>query len=146
MKYYNNWVKKLCKIYGNGSLNNIQIDNMGREFLKESYGSCEAADTFVNYIKYNQKGNGKCYIVNIQNSDQKGSHWIAFIDDKDELLAYDSYGTNIDKYNKLFKELIFREDTSDREQRYNNEFDCGSRALAACITYKNLGKKCFLLI
>ncbi len=158
MKYYNRIVgtlksenKDLLK-----SQSNIDIDGLGDRFLGKSYGGCYAADTFVDHISNHQKGDGTVYIVNTQNESQGGAHWICFIDDKDGLLGYDSYAKKLTKYNKLFKNLNFTESTNDREQRYNNEYTCGLRSLAAGITYKymskhntpenNFGRECFLLI
>lgn len=143
MEYYNNLVEKMEKKYGKKALTNIQVDDIGKKYLKNKYGACLACDEF---IKMNKKGDGKIYIVNTENSNQDGEHWLCFIDGEEGLLAYDSYGADIKKYNKLFKKIEFIQDRDDREQRYNNEYNCGIRALASGIIYNKLGKECFLLI
>ena len=33
-----------------------------------------------------------CYIINLQNHDEGGSHWTAFIKDKNDIYYYDSFG------------------------------------------------------
>ena len=33
-----------------------------------------------------------CYIINLQNHDENGSHWTAFIKDKNDIYYYDSFG------------------------------------------------------
>jgi len=33
-----------------------------------------------------------CYIINLQNHDESGSHWTAFIKDKNDIYYYDSFG------------------------------------------------------
>ena len=33
-----------------------------------------------------------CYIINLQNHDEDGSHWTAFIKDKNDIYYYDSFG------------------------------------------------------
>jgi hypothetical protein len=33
-----------------------------------------------------------CYIINLENHDQPGSHWTAFIKDRDNVYYYDSFG------------------------------------------------------
>lgn len=87
-------------------------------------------------------------IVNIDNNNGKGLHWVLMIKDKNNLLAYDSYGNDIRNYNHHFiklKNLI--QDTKDREQEYEPiETNCGQRALASGKIYKLKGKGAFLKI
>ena len=33
-----------------------------------------------------------CYIINLQNHDENGSHWTAFIKDKNDIFYYNSFG------------------------------------------------------
>jgi hypothetical protein len=33
-----------------------------------------------------------CYIINLQNHDEGGSHWTAFIKDRNDIYYYDSFG------------------------------------------------------
>lgn len=46
------------------------------------------------YMKDELKGNLKqgCYIINLQNHDENGSHWTCFIKDKDCIYYHDSFG------------------------------------------------------
>jgi len=126
------------------------VDDIGNKYLGDSYGGCVAADEFVKMVETTDGvvkiGDNKIYVVNTENSNQDGEHWITFIDDEDGLLAYDSYGADIKKYNKLFKKLTFIQDMDDKEQRYNNEYNCGLRALASGYVYKKFGRDDFLLI
>lgn len=148
MKYYNRWVDKFESLMGeNKTTNNMQINEVGHKYLGEEYGGCMPADIFVKYIKRNGTGDGKIYIVNTENSREDGEHWICFVDDPETLLGYDSYGENIkEEYDPAFKRIEFVQDVSDREQRFNTEFNCGPRALAAGKTYKKFGREGFLLI
>lgn len=142
MDFYNGWVKRLNNEYGTKALSNYDIDDMGRKYLGESYGGVFPADIFVE----KNKQIGKIYIVNDENADKPGRHWMTFIQDPEGLLCYDSYAGDITKYNKIFKKLKYKEDRSDREQRYNTDHDCGCRAMSAGISYKKLGRESFLTI
>lgn len=158
--YYDSLVNKIRKEIGEDrTTTNKDLDKLGNQFLGNKYGGCYPADIFTKYIsdkyKNNKHGDGSIYIVNDENSDQGGSHWVSFIDDPHGLLAYDSYGQDIADYNPLFEKLEYApynliQDRKDREQRFlnepNPEYNCGPRALSAGIVYNNLGRDCFLMI
>lgn len=150
-KYYDGWVTKIEKDLGhNHTTTNEELDDLGKKYLGDSYGGCLPADVFVDKMLDFQDKNGTIYIVNDENRDENGGHWLTFIDDPEGLLAYDSYGQDIIDYNPLFEKISFEQDRKDREQRFldekNPEYNCGPRALSAGIVYKNLGKDCFLMI
>jgi hypothetical protein len=90
---------------------------------------------------------GDIAIVNIDNSNGKGLHWLLAIKDKGDLLMYDSYGQNIKNYNPNFKDLKIIQDREDAEQSFEpKETNCGQRAIASGLIYKKLGKDAFLKV
>lgn len=90
---------------------------------------------------------GQLSIVNTENSNEDGEHWVLFIKDGKDLLGYDSYGQDIKNYNPNFKNLKIIQDRKDAEQKLIPlEANCGHRSLSAGIIYKKYGRKAFLKI
>lgn len=92
---------------------------------------------------------GDIAVVNIDNSNGTGIHWVLAIKDGgvNQFLFYDSYGKNVKTYNDYFNELKIKQDTKDKEQNYGSQFrDCGQRTIASAMVYNKLGKGAFLKI
>jgi len=86
-----------------------------------------------------QKSNKiECGIINLENTDQSGSHWVAYYKNNDKKFYFDSYGNasppkEIVKY--LGPENLFY--NSKRFQNYNDPLICGHLCL---IVLKKLSK------
>lgn len=112
----------------------------------DSYLGTYPADVFVKEILPTMK-NGQLVVCNIDNSDNKGKHWILFLKDNNKLYGYDSYGQDIRNYNTHFKKLKIHQDFEDGEQKLEPyEKNCGQRSLGAGLMYKKYGVKKFLKI
>ena len=78
----------------NYSLSNIFINNLLENF--KNFEGCHSKDQ-IPLIE-----NNKSLIFNLQNSDQKGSHWVALSRKNNDILVFDSFGIG-DITNKLYK-------------------------------------------
>ena len=78
----------------NYALSDIFINNLLKNF--RNFEGC--------YSKYQIPliENNKSLIFNLQNSDQKGSHWVALSRKNNDILVFDSFGIG-DITNKLYK-------------------------------------------
>ena len=77
--------------------------------------------------------NKQCCILNLDKSDQSGSHWIAVYRDGKTNLTYDSFGR---KSSKIIPSLKNVEDADyDVEQMIEQE-DCGARSIAFLLVCK----------
>ena len=80
-------------------------------------------------------------IVNLDDSTQVGSHWVAIVKEKNKTYIYDSFGR---KTYKILPELvqsgngIIKETENDAEQGKEME-DCGQRSLASLMVYDKYG-------
>ena len=122
----------------NSTTDTNDINYMGNYFLK-TYQGCLPADIFVNNFKKCKNG---VYVVNTENHNQSGQHWLCFIKyDNGKLLAYDSYAQNINDYNPLFKKLDYWQDRSDWEQDITDENmkNCGFNSLSAGMIFEKYG-------
>ena len=75
-----------------------------------------------------------CYIINLQNHDESGSHWTAFIKDRNDIYYYDSFGVvppqNL--YDIFIKESdnIYYLDQLDRRDQDIDATSCGWWSIA----------------
>lgn len=89
-------------------------------------------------------------IVNLDKSNQPGSHWIAIAynnDEDDTITIYDSFGRNskkiIPNIYSIYNGII--DTDNDKEQRISED-NCGQRSLAWLMVYDKLGRDAARLI
>lgn len=95
---------------------------------------------------------GKYLIVNLDESDLPGSHWVSLIGDEGKVLIYDSYGRDpkdilgkFAKKNKFRSTDIAQHGATDKDAEQGiMETNCGARCIAALILYNQFGKAAFL--
>ncbi len=95
---------------------------------------------------------GHFLIVNLDEDDLPGSHWISLIGDGDKVLVYDSYGRDpqkilgkFGKKNKFMSTDIAQHGATDTDAEQSLvETNCGSRAVTALILYHQFGKAAFM--
>jgi hypothetical protein len=84
--------------------------------------------------------NNFCFICNLDNSRQSGSHWVSIYIQHNNMYCYDSFGRDINNilheyiinYSKKYNYNIINSDLTDREQEIK-EFNCGQRSLTFLI-------------
>lgn len=87
-------------------------------------------------------------ILNLDNSKQRGSHWISIAKNGDNTVVYDSFGRNHIKIIPSLKlsgngNIINTDD--DAEQKMNQN-DCGARSITWLILYDKWGNDLAILI
>ena len=80
----------------------------------------------------------QCCVVNLDERESSGSHWIALAQDGGDLLVYDSFGRSV-----VTGDVIHTE--SDPEQTMS-EMNCGQRCLAWLCVFQQFGGAAALLV
>jgi len=142
MKFYNKILKQIEKKMGTKSTFTNELTTAGKHLLKSKYHGTYAANelpTLTEKIPY--------AIVNLDDRDQSGSHWIALAKVKDKIVVYDSFGRQTSKIasriNKKYKATL--QTDNDVEQGIL-ELNCGPRSLAWLFTLDQKGLKSALTI
>jgi hypothetical protein len=66
----------------------LELDLLEKQLQIPYYVPCRMKDELINKTV----GENECGIVNLENSDQNGSHWIMFFKCGDSKIAYSSFG------------------------------------------------------
>jgi hypothetical protein len=104
-----------------------EIDDVGKILLGNDFVGVFASD-MIPRLK-----NTQCCVLNLDRSDQSGSHWIAVYKVGKKNLTYDSFGR---KSSKIIPSLKNVEDADyDVEQMIEQE-DCGARSIAFLLVCK----------
>lgn len=97
---------------------NEELDNLAKKLKIPNYVNCRMKNELTNKIK-----DKECGIVNFQNSNQNGSHWVCYFKKDDLKIYFDSFGgfppENVKKY--LGKNII----CSNFQIQPNNSDKCG---------------------
>ena len=142
MKLYNSILRIVKKDIGSNTTYTDTLHRYGKKKLGSEFVGVTASDRIPRLSLTKRYA-----IVNLDNHNEKGSHWVAlcYTDDK-EHLVYDSFGRRANKIlkNKLEMFDVINSDL-DREQSYR-ESDCGARSLAYCIFHNIYGTEAALKI
>jgi hypothetical protein len=114
-----------------------ELKTVGEALFGDLFRGVYAADelTVPRMLLKNQ-----CCIVNLDERESSGSHWIALAQDGGDLLVYDSFGRSIAIANG---DVIHTE--NDPEQKMT-EMNCGQRCLAWLCVYHRFGGDAALLV
>jgi hypothetical protein len=110
------------------------LDKLGSKLLNNFIGVCSSDN-----MPYSDNNNF-CFISNLDNSHQSGSHWVAIYVKNNNMYCYDSFGRDINNilhnyiisYSKKHNYNIVNSDLTDREQEIK-EYNCGQRSLTFLI-------------
>ena len=105
---------------------NAELDALARDLKIPNYEPCRMKDE----LRGQTVAACECGIVNLQNTDQVGSHWVLYFNDSTRKLAYSSYGDPVPQ--ELVDYLghtppIF---TSDIQIQAFSETSCGYYCIA----------------
>ena len=138
-KLFNKYKQALVSKLGNKALDNVTIDKVCRvEFA--AWGGCVPSDRVVlKPFHY--------YIVNVDNHDQPGSHWLAVFTSAKRAYIYDSYARDpasiVFKLLKTISKKGFKLSKTDlvhnmEQIGYNSEV-CGQISMAWLLVVRDLG-------
>jgi hypothetical protein len=144
-KIYNRILKRIEKnvIRHNGTTLMSELNKIGREVMGIKFKGVFPSDKIP---KLNEL-RPYC-ILNLDKSSESGSHWIAIVKDKNEIICYDSFGR---KAKKIIPSLFYSGNGKvintdlDKEQHIL-ETNCGQRCLSFLIFYDRYGKEKSLMI
>ena len=139
LKLYNTKLSEIEKSkklkLGKGVTTNHQLDASAESLLP----SGKYKGTYSSNQLPTLKSTHSC-ILNLDNSDQPGSHWVAIYRSGNRLCCYDSFGRkakHILPYVKIRKGLKIIDSDLDAEQSIEQE-NCGQRCLAfLCMAYEH---------
>ena len=133
----------IVPMVGNETTYQNELDKAGRKVLGTLFKGVYASD------KIPMLNDLKPYaILNLDRSDEGGSHWIAIARDKDKTYIYDSFGRKVTKiiptlYHSGNGRIINTDDDKEQEERETN---CGARSLAWLLFFHRYGAKNAILI
>jgi hypothetical protein len=142
---YNDLVDDVSDHLGDGTTTGSELELFGKFAIGRSFKGAFPSDRFPAITS-----NGTHYfILNVDTSGQKGSHWIGIVIRNKKLFYYDSFGRPL---HKLIPHLdvpsgvkIASAGTSQPEQAMV-ETNCGQRVLAWLILFHRLGEHAALTI
>ena len=136
-KDYKKIFKRIVKKVGNTTTDSEQLNILGKKMLgKSSFNGVFPSDK-IPKLKKNQGA-----ILNLDKSDQSGSHWVGLYRFKDgKTMFYDSFGRY---HNKIIPSLNYSgngkiHNTEDDAEQIPSEYNCGARSLAFLIYCKEYG-------
>ena len=126
---YNKVLKEIVEpLTGDNTTYLSELHGIGRKLLRVKFKGVFPADLIPRLNDLSPYA-----ILNLDNSKQPGSHWVAIAKHDNDTYLYDSFGR---KDTQIIKNLefsgngrIINSDTSDREQEIT-EMNCGARSLA----------------
>jgi hypothetical protein len=130
IKTYNNALMRIMDVLGTGETITSQLNDIGIVLFGKKFGGAVASDMLPSKI------NGKYYIVNTDDSDESGTHWMAVTDK----YIYDSFGRTATQLSEFINDRKLLNKNKNRDQSFN-EFNCGQRSLAFLITHSIHGDK-----
>lgn len=128
---YKNYMKMLTPYIGINTTYSGELDKKGKRIFGKRFKGVFPADRLPT-LK-----NREMYIANLDNHNEKGSHWVAVYHSNGKNYVYDSFGR---KSKKIFKSIYGKgrvKDTQyDAEQKVH-ENSCGLRSMVALYMFDN---------
>ena len=147
-KKANDVYKKILKneiepILGNKTTFSDQLENVSKKYFGSKFKGVYPSDKIP---KLNDLSS-MC-ILNLDKSNESGSHWVALVKYDDKSILYDSFGRN---NTKIIPNLIYSGngriiDTDKDSEQSILETNCGSRCVAWLVFLDRWGYKNALLI
>ncbi len=140
-KDYENIKDYMCSILGDNLTFSKDLERLGKQLYGIKFKGVFSSDKIprVNEIS-------PYAIINLDNSSEPGSHWVAIAYDSDEnsVYMYDSYGRKSTKIlpslHRFYGAGIVVDSDSDAEQRMK-ENNCGQRSLAWLMVFDKNGSQ-----
>lgn len=136
-KFYIQNLQSLQKKYNRKEKNTSELNKMGKYYFGKKYIGTYPSDMLP------QMKHGQYAIVNLDNSSQPGTHWIAVAKNGNKTLMYDSFGRTT--YNIIPSLLqsgngVIVHTERDVEQA-DHESNCGLRCISFLKVYDKYGFK-----
>lgn len=139
---YEKYLKDVeSKMNKNTTTNNIELNHLCKYLFKNNFRGVVPSD------KIPKLKNGQSCIVNLDNSNQPGSHWTAVYKSKGKTIFYDSFGRGHKTILKPLKNTHKTiKNTEDDAEQNIVETNCGQRCIAfLLICYKyGINQACYI--
>tara|TARA_B100001013_G_scaffold141301_1_gene83423 strand:+ start:959 stop:1408 length:450 start_codon:yes stop_codon:yes gene_type:complete len=120
--------------------NNFELDRVGKKLLGKKYIGTYASDK----IPRDKQG---YFIVNLDKSNQKGSHWVGVVRDSEGAVVFDSFGRDTKEILPFaYKDFgKYVETENDAEQDVLSSI-CGGLSMAWLLFFSRYGRDNAILI
>jgi len=133
-KLFNKCLEQHHKEIGNKTTFSTTLDEQGKKYFKNKWLGVFARDKFIKKLPLEK---GKYAIVNVDKSNQPGSHWLGVVTlGGSKIMLWDSFGRK--EISDLFQNVVIPD--MDKDQT-NEQIDCGQRSLSWLNVYDMLGGK-----
>jgi len=118
--------------------NNLELDKLCYKIFGSDYLGTYSA----NNIKHEPKNNGECIIVNTQDSDKGGEHWLAVYNECGKNYVFDTYSRD---YKDLNPKFVNKNWIQPKHRILESIWgqDCGQQCIAFLITCRKYGTYLF---
>ena len=128
---YDKILQKVFKVAGREMNWTDELDRLGSKWLGSKYNGALPSDKMPNLTERRPYA-----ILNLDSSDQAGSHWISIAKMGDKVLVYDSFGRKAKDIIDIPGKLVNTE--ADAEQAITAD-SCGQRSLAFLVFVDRYG-------
>lgn len=135
-KLYNKILNDIViPIVGKEETDSSELDRICKMWLKDKFKGVYPSDQTPHLTILRPYA-----IINVDKSNEPGTHWVAMVHCRGKTYMYDSFGRDIDtlipSINKHYKNI----DTSDAEQKITQN-SCGARCIAFLLLVEQFGMK-----
>ena len=145
-RIYNEILEFVESLIGDGVTYSGQLNDLGHQLFGSKFKGVFASNEIP------ELKNGEHAVLNLDRSDQEGSHWIAISKIDSQLLVYDSYGRSTDSIIPVLSTLnsnrgngMIIEADRDPEQ-IDDEYNCGARSISFLALLELWGPQLALLV
>lgn len=129
--YYNDIYNRLKRAVGVDTTYSNDLHVVGKKMFHRKFRGVFA----INEVPTNLS-TGQMAIVNLDRTDEPGSHWIAIYKDHNKLYVYDSFGRHTKKIApELYKKYRNIIDCEYDAEQHSKQKDCGLRSLCALVLF-----------
>ena len=138
LSFFNKTKKNIINKYDNKGLDNYQIDEIGKKYLKNKFKGVYAVDNLL--------FKPGLYIVNTDKANKSGTHWVGLKITTKRIYIYDSFSRKSSKilkilYDKAIKKGLKIIDVNTETDQYDKSEVCGPISLSFLITINKFGIK-----
>ena len=126
-KIFNDITKQIEKVIGHGNETYTnELERIGKQIFRNKFVGVFPSD------KIPKLNNNNYTIINLDKSDEEGSHWVALAKRDNEIYIFDSFGRDTYKILPSIKQSgngLVKMTDPDRNQK-DHEVNCGQKSLA----------------
>ena len=122
-------------VIGDKVTNNIHLLKLGKKLFGEKFKAVYCADDNI------RLNNDQCCIVNTDSHDKSGLHWIGLYKYRNVYYSMDSFGRDVRKLSKYFKNKPWQNFEFHRIESFKSS-NCGELSMTFLIIFDKYKLKC----